>query len=124
MIPINEKVSEVALNLEISPISMTKWQLFQQVDQSFQIHRSYGSMLDLDGESDELKISSSGEKTNLWKDCLQSLSYWTSSVRKAMRIEVDRSGMIPRLRFHDRESYASNKTKEFHHDVSSAIHQL
>lgn len=56
MIPINEKVSEVALNLEISPISMTKWQLFQQVDQSFQIHRSYGSMLDLDGESDELKV--------------------------------------------------------------------
>jgi hypothetical protein len=30
-----------------------KWQLFQQVDQSFQMQRSYGSMLD--GESDELK---------------------------------------------------------------------
>lgn len=33
---------------------MTKWQLFQQIDQSFQIHRSYGSMLE--GEADELKV--------------------------------------------------------------------
>ncbi|XP_028109372.1 CLPTM1-like membrane protein cnrB isoform X4 [Camellia sinensis] len=32
---------------------MTKWQLFLQIDQSFQIHRSYGSMLE--GEADELK---------------------------------------------------------------------
>ena len=55
MIPINETVSEVPLNLEISPISMMKWQLFQQVDQSFQMQRSYGSMLD--GESDELKVT-------------------------------------------------------------------
>ena len=54
MIPMNETVSEVPLELEISPISMMKWQLFQQVDQSFQMQRSYGSMLD--GESDELKV--------------------------------------------------------------------
>lgn len=54
LIAINETVSELPLNLEVSPISMTKWQLFQQIDQSFQIHRSYGSMLD--GESDELKV--------------------------------------------------------------------
>ena len=54
MIPMNETVSEVQLDLEISPISMMKWQLFQQVDQSFQMQRSYGSMLD--GESDELKV--------------------------------------------------------------------
>jgi hypothetical protein len=54
LILINETVSELPLNLEVSPISMTKWQLFQQIDQSFQIHRSYGSMLD--GESDELKV--------------------------------------------------------------------
>ncbi|RVX21154.1 CLPTM1-like membrane protein cnrB [Vitis vinifera] len=32
---------------------MTKWQLFLQIDQSFQIHRSYGSMIE--GEADELK---------------------------------------------------------------------
>ncbi|CAB4309012.1 unnamed protein product [Prunus armeniaca] len=37
----------------LGPISMTKWQLFLQIDQSFQIHRSYGSMLE--GEADELK---------------------------------------------------------------------
>lgn len=54
LIPINETVDEVPLNLEVGPISMTKWQLFLQIDQSFQVHRSYGSMLE--GESDELKV--------------------------------------------------------------------
>lgn len=54
MIPINETVKELPLNLEVGPISMTKWQLFLQIDQSFQIHRSYGSMLE--GEADELKV--------------------------------------------------------------------
>lgn len=53
LIPLNETVKELTLNLEVGPISMTKWQLFLQIDQSFQIHRSYGSMLD--GEADELK---------------------------------------------------------------------
>ncbi|XP_050369046.1 uncharacterized protein LOC126787164 [Argentina anserina] len=53
LIPINETVKELPLNLEVGPISMTKWQLFLQIDQSFQIHRSYGSMLE--GEADELK---------------------------------------------------------------------
>ncbi|KAK7824365.1 uncharacterized protein LOC112012307 [Quercus suber] len=53
LIQINETVTELPLNLEVGPISMTKWQLFLQIDQSFQIHRSYGSMLE--GEADELK---------------------------------------------------------------------
>ncbi|KAF1866985.1 hypothetical protein Lal_00049412 [Lupinus albus] len=53
LIPMNETVTELLLNLEVGPISMTKWQLFMQIDQSFQIHRSYGSMVD--GEGDELK---------------------------------------------------------------------
>lgn len=53
LIPINETVGDLPLNLEVGPISMTKWQLFLQIDQSFQIHRSYGSMLE--GEADELK---------------------------------------------------------------------
>ncbi|PHT30889.1 hypothetical protein CQW23_27226 [Capsicum baccatum] len=53
LIAMNDTVTEVPLHLEVGPISMTKWQLFLQMDQSFQIHRSYGSMLD--GESDELK---------------------------------------------------------------------
>ncbi|KAJ4715102.1 cleft lip and palate transmembrane protein 1-like [Melia azedarach] len=51
--PLNETVTELPLNLEVGPISMTKWQLFLQIDQSFQIHRSYGSMIE--GEADELK---------------------------------------------------------------------
>ncbi|XP_061369887.1 uncharacterized protein LOC133312662 [Gastrolobium bilobum] len=53
LIPINETVTELLLNLEVGPISMTKWQLFLQIDQSFQVQRSYGSMVD--GEGDELK---------------------------------------------------------------------
>ncbi|VFR01027.1 unnamed protein product [Cuscuta campestris] len=53
LIPINDTITKLPLHLELSPISMTKWQLFLQIDQSFQIHRSYGSMLE--GESDELK---------------------------------------------------------------------
>ncbi|XP_011005578.1 PREDICTED: cleft lip and palate transmembrane protein 1 homolog [Populus euphratica] len=53
LIPLNETVTELTLNLEVGPISMTKWQLFMQIDQSFQVHRSYGSMLE--GEADELK---------------------------------------------------------------------
>ncbi|XP_027903085.1 CLPTM1-like membrane protein cnrB [Vigna unguiculata] len=53
LIRLNETVTELRLNLEVGPISMTKWQLFLQIDQSFQIHRNYGSMLE--GEADELK---------------------------------------------------------------------
>ncbi|EEF44529.1 cleft lip and palate transmembrane protein 1 homolog [Ricinus communis] len=53
LISVNETVKELPLNLEVGPISMTKWQLFLQIDQSFQIHRNYGSMLE--GEADELK---------------------------------------------------------------------
>lgn len=55
LIPVNETVTQLPLHLEVAPISMTKWQLFLQIDQSFQIHRSYGSMLE--GEADELKVS-------------------------------------------------------------------
>ena len=54
LIPINEIVEELPLNLELGPISLMKWQLFLQIDQSFQIHRSYGSMLE--GQADELKV--------------------------------------------------------------------
>ncbi|XP_043720577.1 cleft lip and palate transmembrane protein 1 homolog [Telopea speciosissima] len=53
LISINDTVTELPLNLEVGPISTTKWQLFLQIEQSFQLHRSYGSMLE--GEADELK---------------------------------------------------------------------
>ncbi|KAL6652701.1 hypothetical protein ACP70R_011626 [Stipagrostis hirtigluma subsp. patula] len=53
LIALNETVEELPLHLEVGPISMTKWQLFLQIEQSFQVHRSYGSMLE--GEADELK---------------------------------------------------------------------
>lgn len=54
LVLLNETVKEIPVNLELGPISLTRWQLYLQVDQSFQIHRSYGSMLD--GEADELKV--------------------------------------------------------------------
>uniref|UniRef100_A0A0D9W5C3 Transmembrane CLPTM1 family protein n=1 Tax=Leersia perrieri TaxID=77586 RepID=A0A0D9W5C3_9ORYZ len=53
LIALNETVEELPLHLEVGPISMTKWQIFLQMEQSFQVHRSYGSMLE--GEADELK---------------------------------------------------------------------
>ncbi|KAK6125685.1 hypothetical protein DH2020_040577 [Rehmannia glutinosa] len=174
LIPINETVNELPLNLEVGPISMTKWQLFLQIDQSFQIHKSYGSMLD--GEADELKrvfvegnpyllaitmvvsvlhslfdflafkndiqfwnknksmegLSAKSVVVNFfcqlivflylldnetsWMILASSgigccIEFW--KIGKAMHIEIDRSGTIPRLRFRDRESYASNKTKEY-----------
>ncbi|XP_022774796.1 cleft lip and palate transmembrane protein 1 homolog isoform X1 [Durio zibethinus] len=174
LIAINESVTELPLNLEVGPISMMKWQLFLQIDQSFQIHRSYGSMLE--GEADELKrvflegnpyllvitmvvsllhsvfdflafkndiqfwnknksmegLSAKSVVVNFlcqlivflylldnetsWMILASSgigccIEFW--KIGKAMHIEIDRSGRIPMLRFRDRDSYASNKTKEY-----------
>ncbi|KAG0595901.1 hypothetical protein M758_UG207900 [Ceratodon purpureus] len=53
LIILNETIKEVAVNMELGPISLTRWQLYQQIDQSFHLHLSYGSMMD--GEADELK---------------------------------------------------------------------
>ncbi|CAM6043159.1 unnamed protein product [Sphagnum compactum] len=53
LIAINETVNELQLDLELGPISLTRWQLYLQVDQSFKMQHSYGSMLE--GEADELK---------------------------------------------------------------------
>lgn len=53
LVAVNESVTQLELNLELSPMGLTKWQLFLQIDQSFQIHRNYGSMLE--GEADEMK---------------------------------------------------------------------
>uniref|UniRef100_A0A161WQE3 Uncharacterized protein n=1 Tax=Daucus carota subsp. sativus TaxID=79200 RepID=A0A161WQE3_DAUCS len=174
LIPINETVTELPFHLEVGPISMTKWQLFLQIDQSFQIHRSYGSMLE--GEADELKrVFLEGNPYLLMITMVVSLlhsvfdflafkndiQFWNKNksmeglsaksvvvsffsqlivflylldndtswmilassgvgcciefwkIGKAMHIEVDRSGSIPRLRFRDRDSYSGNKTKEY-----------
>ncbi|KAL0545276.1 hypothetical protein IC582_020426 [Cucumis melo] len=174
LVRINETVNELVLNLEVAPISMMKWQLFLQIDQSFQIHRSYGSMIE--GEADELKrVFLEGNPYLLAVTMIVSLlhsvfdmlafkndiQFWNKNksmeglsaksvivsfisqlivflylldndtswmilassgigcciefwkIGKAMHIEIDRSGRIPRLRFRDRESYAGNKTKEY-----------
>ncbi|XP_057482217.1 uncharacterized protein LOC130769086 [Actinidia eriantha] len=174
LIPINDTVTDLPLNLEVGPISMTKWQMFLQIDQSFQIHRSYGSMLE--GEADELKrvflegnpyllvitmvvsvfhsifdflafkndiqfwnknksmegLSAKSvvvsfisqlivflyllDNDTSWMILASSgigccIEFW--KIGKAMHIEIDRSGKIPKLRFRDRESYSGNKTKEY-----------
>lgn len=54
LITLNETVKEVAVNMELGPISLTRWQMYMQIDQSFQLHMSFGNMMD--GESDELKV--------------------------------------------------------------------
>jgi hypothetical protein len=54
LMAINETVNELQLELELGPISLTRWQLYLQVDQSFKMQHSYGSMLE--GEADELKV--------------------------------------------------------------------
>ncbi|GJS72630.1 zinc finger, CCHC-type containing protein [Tanacetum coccineum] len=61
LIAINDTVNELDFHLEVAPISMTKWQLFMQIDQSFQIHRSYRSMLE--GEADEVKVKEECART-------------------------------------------------------------
>ncbi|KAI7733783.1 hypothetical protein M8C21_023333 [Ambrosia artemisiifolia] len=174
LIALNDTVTELPLHLEVAPISMTKWQLFLQIDQSFQIHRSYGSMLE--GEADELKrVFVEGNPYLLGVTMLVSLlhsvfdflafkndiQFWNKNksmeglsaksvvvsfvcqliiflylldndtswmilassgigvciefwkIGKAMHIEVDRSGSIPKLKFSDRDTYAGNKTKEY-----------
>jgi hypothetical protein len=55
LIVLNETVKELEVNMDLGPISLTRWQLYQQIDQSFQLHKSYGSMMD--GEADELKVN-------------------------------------------------------------------
>ncbi|KAF6143929.1 hypothetical protein GIB67_001723 [Kingdonia uniflora] len=173
-IALNETLTELPLHLEVAPISTTKWQLFLQIDQSFQIHRSYGSMLE--GEADELKrVFVEGNPYLLGITMIVSLlhsvfdflafkndiQFWNKNksmeglsaksvvvsficqlivflylldndtswmilassgvgcciefwkIGKAMHIEIDRSRTIPMLRFRDRDSYASNKTKEY-----------
>ncbi|KAG9130765.1 hypothetical protein Leryth_012708 [Lithospermum erythrorhizon] len=174
LIAINETVTELPLHLDVGPISMTKWQIFMQMDQSFQVHRDYGSMLE--GEADELKrVFLEGNPyllvVTMFVSLLHSLfdflafkndiQFWNKNksmeglsaktvvvsfvsqlivflylldndtswmilassgvgcciefwkIGKAMHIEVDRSGTIPKLRFRDRDSYAGNKTKEY-----------
>lgn len=174
LVAVNESVTELELNLELSPIGLTKWQLFLQIDQSFQIHRSYGSMLE--GEADELKrvflegnpyllvITMCVSLLHTIFDFLafkNDIQFWNKNksmeglsaktvvvsficqlvvflylldnqtswmilasagvgcciefwkIGKAMHIEIDRSWVVPILRFRDRESYAGNKTKEY-----------
>ncbi|KAK9011468.1 hypothetical protein V6N11_044318 [Hibiscus sabdariffa] len=86
---------------------MMKWQLFLQIDQSFQIHRSYGSMLE--GEADELKAQSVISSAIFQLILLQEYQI----LQCVFHLQVDRSRKIPMLRFRDRDSYASNKTKEY-----------
>ncbi|XP_072981458.1 uncharacterized protein [Typha angustifolia] len=174
LIQLNDTVTELPLNLDLGPISLTKWQLFLQIEQSFQVHRSYGSMLE--GEADELKrVFLEGNPYLLVVTMIVSLlhsvfdflafkndiQFWNKNksmeglsaksvvvsfvcqlivflylldnetswmilassgigcciefwkIGKAMHIEIDRRGRIPLLRFRDRDSYTSNKTKEY-----------
>jgi len=53
LIPINNTVKTLPLYISYNTISLMKWQIFLQIEQSFSIQRSMGTAMD--GESDELK---------------------------------------------------------------------
>eukprot|EP01114_Cavostelium_apophysatum_P019265 TRINITY_DN6158_c0_g1_i3.p1 TRINITY_DN6158_c0_g1~~TRINITY_DN6158_c0_g1_i3.p1 ORF type:complete len:586 (+),score=148.64 TRINITY_DN6158_c0_g1_i3:36-1760(+) len=53
LIAINESVTSLPLTLQYSPFSLTKWQMFVQMDQSFAMQQSMGAQSE--GESDEFK---------------------------------------------------------------------
>mmetsp|Transcript_37396 Transcript_37396/g.61982 ORF Transcript_37396/g.61982 Transcript_37396/m.61982 type:complete len:686 (-) Transcript_37396:192-2249(-) len=53
LIPINDTVKEVSLELKYEPMSLWWWNLFTQMSQSWKSQESMGAMMD--GESDELK---------------------------------------------------------------------
>ena len=49
------------------------------------------------------------------------MSYGMSvQITKAMHVDVDMSGSIPKLRFRNRETYMSTKTAEYDDQVQSA----
>lgn len=51
--PLNDTVKDLTLGLSYNPISMMKWQMFSQMEQSFQMQISMGTAAE--GESDEFK---------------------------------------------------------------------
>ncbi|KAL6786103.1 hypothetical protein ACKKBG_A01415 [Auxenochlorella protothecoides x Auxenochlorella symbiontica] len=53
LIPLNETVSEVTLHISVETIHALKFAFFTQMEQSFQMQKSWGSMAD--GETDEVK---------------------------------------------------------------------
>lgn len=75
---INGTVKELLLSMEIGPISLTRWQLYLQIDQSFQTHRSYGSMME--GEADELKVLSLQKVCLHWVQIAVLFLLWVGSI--------------------------------------------
>lgn len=55
MIPVNETVPSLTLSLAYSPISLMKWQMMIQMEQSFAMQQSMGTSRE--GESDEFKVT-------------------------------------------------------------------
>ena len=52
--PINETTPELPLRLEYNTLSMWKWQMVVQMQQSFKMQEAWGSAVE--GESDEIKV--------------------------------------------------------------------
>jgi len=53
LMPMNESLVELPLNLTFAPLSLMWWQLYVQMDQSFSMQESWGTAAE--GESDDLK---------------------------------------------------------------------
>ena len=52
--PINSTVKQLDLFLDFAPISLMKWQLYTQLEQSFQMQASMGTTSD--SETDEIRV--------------------------------------------------------------------
>eukprot|EP00850_Spirogloea_muscicola_P017577 SM000152S01565 [mRNA] locus=s152:275605:280036:- [translate_table: standard] len=52
-IPVNETVDQLPLTMWLGSMGLWKWQIYVQMEQSFKIQASFGSMVE--GESDEIK---------------------------------------------------------------------
>jgi len=52
--PINDTTPELSLHLSYSTVSLWKWQMMVQMEQSFAMQESLGAV---EGEKDEVKVS-------------------------------------------------------------------
>lgn len=53
LVPMNDTVEEVTLQLAVKPLALWWWQIQQQMEQSFQMQMNMG--IAQDGESDEVR---------------------------------------------------------------------
>jgi hypothetical protein len=54
-IPVNESVTELGLEMSFEPIALWRWQLYEQMQESFRMQETLGTAQE--GDSDEMKVT-------------------------------------------------------------------